>query len=82
MALTKGLYLGHFSNDSDILPYYLKGQDIAYPEQLLETEILVACHGLVPIRELVEMKFALAPDSSLRVDSERVVSLNLTPPES
>ena len=81
VALTNGSYLGHFSTGSDLLPYYLKGKTPSSPEELLGTEIIVAGHGLVPIRELVKIEYMLAPDSSLRVNNENVVSINLNAPE-
>lgn len=81
VALTNGLYLGDFSNGSAVLPYYLKGSELHNLEQLLETEVMLDGHGLVPVRELTYAEFVQAPSSSLRINSERVVSLNLTPPE-
>jgi HAE1 family hydrophobic/amphiphilic exporter-1 len=82
VALTDGLYLGNFSTGSDLLPFYLKGAEVADLDQLLSTEIVLPTHGPVAVSELVNARFLLAADESMRVNREQVISFNLTPPDS
>ncbi|WP_226646806.1 efflux RND transporter permease subunit [Microbulbifer variabilis] len=80
VTLTDGVYLGNFYTGTNTLPFYLKSRDPRDLKQLLDTEIMIGGHGLVPLRQLTEAKITLAPDNILRVDQDVSVSLNLTPP--
>ena len=81
-AVTDGVYLGHFYTDNQSLPFYFKGRDVQHLDQILNIEIMVPGHGLVPLRDLTEAQITLAPESLLRVDQEISVALNLTPADS
>ncbi|WP_444890210.1 efflux RND transporter permease subunit [Microbulbifer sp. DLAB2-AA] len=81
MALTDGIYIGHFYTGTNTLPFYFKAKDPQNLEALLNTEIWIDGHGLIPVRELASAKITQAPASILRVGQEVSASLNLTPPE-
>lgn len=79
-ALTDGIYLGNFYTGSQSLPFYFKGAGVQHLDQLLAIEIMVAGHGLMPLRDLTDAKITLAPASLLRIDQQVTVSFGLTPP--
>lgn len=81
VALTDGLYLGRFYAEGDTLPFYFKAKDATHIEQLMQTQIMIAEHGLLPLHQLVEAKMTLGPQSLLRINRETTVSLNVEPPE-
>ncbi|MCO1336912.1 efflux RND transporter permease subunit [Microbulbifer sp. OS29] len=81
MALTGGIYIGHFYTGTNTLPFYLKAQEPINLEALLDTEVLIEGHGLIPLRQLVDAQITQAPASILRVGHEVSTSLNLTPPQ-
>ncbi|WP_444901931.1 efflux RND transporter permease subunit [Microbulbifer sp. SSSA007] len=80
MALTDGIYIGNFYTGTNTLPFYFKAKEPANLEQLLNTEIMIAGQGLIPLRQLTSAQITQAPDSILRVGQEVSTSLNLTPP--
>ncbi|BBM00776.1 hypothetical protein GL2_08500 [Microbulbifer sp. GL-2] len=80
VTLTDGVYLGSFYTGTNTLPFYLKSEDPKDLKQLLNTEIMIGGHGLVPLNQLTEARITLAPDNILRIDQDVSVSLNLTPP--
>ncbi|GAA6151581.1 efflux RND transporter permease subunit [Pseudoteredinibacter isoporae] len=81
LALSGGVYLGDFYTGSNTLPFYFKAQDPAYLDELLDTEIFVIGHGLIPLRQLAEASIQLAPESIFRVNRELATSIAVTPPE-
>lgn len=81
VALTEGVYLGNFLAGSDVVPFYLRGQQATHLDQLLLTEIWIDGEGLVPVRDLVDAKIVLGPESLFRSNRELTVSLYLTAPE-
>ncbi|WP_444894464.1 efflux RND transporter permease subunit [Microbulbifer sp. TRSA001] len=81
MALTDGIYIGHFYTGTNTLPFYFKAREPQNLEILLNTEILINNHGFIPLRELTDAKITQAPASILRVGQEVSASINLTPPE-
>ncbi|WP_299588839.1 efflux RND transporter permease subunit [uncultured Microbulbifer sp.] len=81
MALTDGIYIGHFYTGTNTLPFYLKAKEPQNLQTLLDTEIFIESHGMIPVRELTEAQITQAPGSILRVGQEVSASLNLTPPE-
>lgn len=78
-ALTQGAYLGRSFYQGDSYPFYLKAQQANDLDQLLATDIYLSDTGLVPLSELTEINFNLAPASLLRVNKKRTVSLSVTP---
>ncbi|MFS1525699.1 efflux RND transporter permease subunit [Microbulbifer sp. 2304DJ12-6] len=80
VALTDGIYLGNFYTGTNTLPFYLKSKDPVDLEQLLDSEIMINGHGLVPLRQLTDVRITLTPDTILRIDRDVSASLNLTPP--
>lgn len=81
LALSGGVYLGDFYTGSNTLPFYFKAQDAEYLEQILNTEIVVSGHGLVPLRELTHAEIKLAPESIFRVNRELTASISISPPQ-
>lgn len=80
VALTDGEYLGRFSAGNESFPFYFKGQEVEHIEQLLETELMIPNHGLLPLRDLVDSKMVLAPSAIFRADNEMTISLGVVPP--
>ncbi|WP_299002560.1 efflux RND transporter permease subunit [uncultured Shewanella sp.] len=80
VALTDGEYLGRFSAGNDSFPFYFKGQKVSHIEQLLETELMIPDHGLIPLRDLVDSNMVLAPSAIFRADNEMSISLGVVPP--
>lgn len=80
LALTGGVYLGDFYTGANTLPFYFKAKDSEFLDQILDTEIVVADHGLIPLRELLSAEIKLAPESIFRVDRELTASIAITPP--
>lgn len=81
VALTDGLYLGRFFADGDTLPFYFKGQGADHLDALMQTQIMVTGHGLVPLTQLVDARMSLAPQSLQRINRQSSVSLSLSPPD-
>ncbi|WP_444930377.1 efflux RND transporter permease subunit [Microbulbifer sp. SSSA002] len=81
MALTDGIYIGHFYTGTNTLPFYFKAKAPQNLQTLLDTEILINGHGFIPLRELTDAKITQAPASILRVGQEVSASINLTPAE-
>ncbi|MBD1581127.1 efflux RND transporter permease subunit [Pseudoalteromonas sp. S16_S37] len=79
--LSQGVYLGQFASDGENQPFYLKSLQNEDLEQMLATQIVIPNFGLVPLSELVDATFTLAPSSLLRVNQQTSVSLNLSPSE-
>ncbi|MCL1124796.1 efflux RND transporter permease subunit [Shewanella surugensis] len=80
VALTDGEYLGRFSAGNESFPFYFKGQEVEHIEQLLETELMIPNHGLLPLRDLVDTQMVLAPSAIFRADNEMTISLGVVPP--
>ncbi|WP_298774706.1 efflux RND transporter permease subunit [uncultured Shewanella sp.] len=80
VALTDGEYLGRFSAGNESFPFYFKGQKVSHIEQLLETELMIPDHGLIPLRDLVDSSMVLAPSAIFRADNEMSISLGVVPP--
>ncbi|QTL36454.1 efflux RND transporter permease subunit [Pseudoalteromonas viridis] len=81
VALTDGVYLGHFFAQGNALPMYLKGRELNSIEALLDTEIAIPGFGLVPLHHLADVKMSQAPAELLRVNGETTVALEIEPPE-
>ncbi|WP_299489622.1 efflux RND transporter permease subunit [uncultured Shewanella sp.] len=80
VALTDGEYLGRFSAGGESFPFYFKGQKVSHIEQLLETELMIPEHGLMPLRDLVDSDMVLAPSAIFRADNGMTISLSMLPP--
>jgi multidrug efflux pump subunit AcrB len=80
VALTYGAYLGQFYANGETLPFYFKGKTFSSLDEMLQTELMIAGHGLIPLRELVDAKFGLAPGSIFRSNGDISVLLSLNPP--
>ncbi|WP_125783120.1 efflux RND transporter permease subunit [Pseudoalteromonas rubra] len=81
VALTDGSYVGHFFASGKALPMYLKGKEINSIEALMNTEIAIPGHGLIPVHHLADVSMSLAPAELLRVNGETTVALEIEPPE-
>ncbi|WP_299772315.1 efflux RND transporter permease subunit [uncultured Pseudoteredinibacter sp.] len=81
LALSSGIYLGDFYVESSTLPLYLKSKQAAYLEKLLDTEIYINNHGLIPLRQLSSVKIKSVPDSIFRTNGEVASSISVTPPD-
>ncbi|CAH9055991.1 Efflux pump membrane transporter BepE [Pseudoalteromonas holothuriae] len=79
--LSQGVYLGQFASEGENLPFYLKSQQNQDLEHMLATQVVIPNFGLIPLSELVDATFTLAPSSLLRVNQQTSITLNLSPPE-
>lgn len=80
LALTYGAYLGQFYADGESLPFYFKGKSRDSLDQLLQTELMISGHGLIPLSYLAEAQFGLAPSSIFRSNGDIGVVFSVNPP--
>ncbi len=80
VALTSGSYLGRFYAEGKTLPLYFKGKTLNSLTELLQSQLMIAGHGLMPLRELVDAKFGLAPGSIFRSNGLVGMVFSVNPP--
>jgi multidrug efflux pump subunit AcrB len=79
VALTYGAYLGQFNAQGETLPFYFKGKAFDSLDEMLQTQLMIPGHGLIPLRELVDAKFGLALSSIFRSNGDSSILLSLNP---
>ncbi|MGL1955852.1 MAG: efflux RND transporter permease subunit [Colwellia sp.] len=80
-ALGTGLYVSDFFNGQKRLDVYLRSTDWESPEELAAIPLYTPNAGVQPVGELVELVRTAGPSSIRRVNRQRTITLQVTPPE-
>jgi multidrug efflux pump subunit AcrB len=80
-ALGTGLYVGDYFNGQKRLNVFLRANDWDTPEALENTPLYTPNAGIQPVGELVTIERTAGPSSIRRVDRQRTITLEVTPPE-
>ena len=79
-ALGDGLYVGDFFNGQNRLNVFLRSTDWQSPEELAAIPLFTPNAGIQPVGELMEIVRTAGPNSIRRVDRQRTITLEVTPP--
>ncbi len=80
-ALGTGLYVGDFFNGQKRLNVFLRATDWQSPEELAAIPLYTPNAGIQPVGELMEIVRTAGPSSIRRVDRQRTITLQVTPPD-
>jgi multidrug efflux pump subunit AcrB len=80
-ALGSGLYVGDYFNGQKRLNVFLRTTNWETPEELEAMPFYTPNAGVLPIGELVDIVRTAGPSSIRRVDRQRTITLQVTPPE-
>lgn len=80
-ALGTGLYVGDFFNGQKRLNVFLRSTDWQSPEELAAIPLFTPNAGVQPVGELMEIVRTAGPSSIRRVDRQRTITLQVTPPD-
>jgi multidrug efflux pump subunit AcrB len=80
-ALGTGLYVGDFFNGQKRLDVFLRSTDWQSPEELAAIPLFTPNAGIQPVGELMEIVRTAGPSSIRRVDRQRTITLQVTPPD-
>ena len=79
-ALTGGSFVGEYFDGNDRLDMILKGPVWTTPEELAATPIATPLAGIQNIGELADIRRTVGPTQLLRVNGQRTITLEVTPP--
>ncbi|MCW8863396.1 MAG: efflux RND transporter permease subunit [Colwellia sp.] len=80
-SLGTGLYVGDFFNGQKRLDVFLRSTDWQSPEELASTPLYTPNAGIQPVGELVDIVRTAGPSSIRRVNRQRTITLQVTPPD-
>ncbi len=80
-ALGSGLFVGDYFDGNRKMNVILRHDHWRYPEEMLETPLYTPSGEVVPLGTLVNWQRTAGPSQIRRVDRQRTVSLNVTPPD-
>ena len=80
-ALGSGLYVGDYFNGQKRLNVFLRTTEWETPEELAAMPFYTPNAGVQPFGELVDIVRTAGPSSIRRVDRQRTITLQVTPPE-
>ena len=80
-ALGTGLYVGDFFNGQKRLNVFLRATDWQSPEELAAIPLFTPNAGIQPVGELMDIVRTAGPSSIRRVDRQRTITLQVTPPD-
>jgi len=80
-ALGTGLYVGDFFNGQKRLNVFLRATDWQSPEELAAIPLYTLNAGVQPVGELMDIVRTAGPSSIRRVDRQRTITLQVTPPD-
>ncbi|MCJ8318420.1 MAG: efflux RND transporter permease subunit [Colwellia sp.] len=80
-ALGTGLYVGDFFNGQKRLNVFLRSTDWHSPEELAAIPLFTPNAGVQPVGELMDIVRTAGPSSIRRVDRQRTITLQVTPPD-
>ncbi len=79
-ALGTGLYVGDFFNGQKRLNVFLRATDWQSPDELAAIPLYTPNAGVQPVGELVDIVRTAGPSSIQRVNRQRTITLQVTPP--
>lgn len=79
-AATSGIYIGEYFDGNERMDIILKGPPWHTPEQLSATPLHTPMAGHQTLGQLSELRYTTGPVSLQRVNGQRSVSLQITPP--
>jgi len=79
-AIGTGLYVGDFFNGQKRSNAFLRSTDWESPEELAAIPLFTPNAGVQPVGELVDIVRTAGPSSIRRVDRQRTITLQVTPP--
>ncbi len=79
-ALGTGLYVGDFFNGQKRIDVFLRTEDWETPEELAAIPLYTPQAGIQPVGELSKIVRTAGPNSIRRVDRQRTITLQVTPP--
>jgi len=80
-TLGTGLYVGDYFNGQKRLDVFLRSTDWQSPEELAAIPFFTPNAGVQPMGELVDIVRTAGPSSIRRVNRQRTVTLQVTPPD-
>lgn len=80
-SLGTGLYVGDFFNGQKRLDVFLRSTDWQSPEELAAIPLFTPNADVQPVGELVEIVRTAGPSSIRRVNRQRTITLQVTPPD-
>ena len=80
-SLGTGLYVGDFFNGQKRLDVFLRSTDWQSPEELAAIPLYTPNAGVQPVGELVDIVRTAGPSSIRRVNRQRTITLEVTPPD-
>ncbi|NND65148.1 MAG: efflux RND transporter permease subunit, partial [Gammaproteobacteria bacterium] len=75
------LYVGDYFDGTRTRDIILRGQEWTTPEQLAAMPLRTPNAGIVPLGELVSFERTAGPNEIRRVDRQRTITLEVTPPD-
>jgi len=80
-SLGTGLYVGDFFNGQKRLDVFLRATDWQSPEELAAIPLATPNAGIQPVGDLAEIVRTAGPSSIRRVNRQRTITLQVTPPD-
>ncbi len=80
-SLGTGLYVGDFFNGQKRLDVFLRSTDWQSPEELAAIPLYTPNADVQPVGELVDIVRTAGPSSIRRVNRQRTITLQVTPPD-
>lgn len=80
-ALGGGLFVGDYFDGTRKLNVILRHDDWQYPEQMLDVPLSTPSGQVVRLGDVAKWQRTAGPSQIRRVDRQRTVSLNVTPPD-
>lgn len=80
-TLGDGLYVGEYFNGDKRLNIILKATPSTNPGDLERVPLVTPAGGIVPLRELAEIRRTVGPQGINRINGRRTVTININPPE-
>jgi len=79
-AMTSGTFVGEYFDGNDRMDMILKGPEWNSPEELAAIPIATPLAGIQSIGELTEIRRTVGPTRLIRVNGQRTLTLQVTPP--
>lgn len=80
-ALGSGEFVGDYFDGNRKMNVVLRHDQWRYPEEMLETPLFTPSGAVVRLADVVKWQRTAGPSQIRRVDRQRTVSLNVTPPD-
>ena len=79
-AMTSGTFVGEYFDGNDRMDMILKGPTWGSPEELAAVPIATPLAGIQSIGELTDIRRTVGPTRLIRVNGQRTLTLQVTPP--